>query len=333
MPLLLRAVVVLAVVAVLGACTDPTPAPSPSASATTSGGPEVRIGVAPEAESILLATVMAELLDDAGMTPALVELADAGAVRQALELGDVDVATGYTGQAWLEEFGRENPPGDPRTSFQRVRSADEPNGIIWLRPEFDLDAGVDGPPADATFGLFVSPATATEVATIPQLATVLAERPDAAICVDPEFGERDDGWNALAARYSITNRVLTAAPPAEAMSGVVSGDCFVGLSTLTDGLAWVDGLVPLEDPLEVFPAFVVSVQVREDALEELDGLEAALQPLASDLTTRMLGTWNARVVQGDLLEDIATDAVAELGVEPGGEDGPGAASSSPTGDG
>lgn len=282
--------------------------PSPSGS----GLPTVRIGVGPEAESILLSTVLAGLVADADLDPVLVELADGGAVRQALELGDVDLAPGYSGQVWLEELGRENPPGDPRTSFQRVRSADEPNGITWLRPDFDLDAGVDGPPADATFGLFVSPSTATEVATIPQLASTLAEQPEAAICVDPVFGSRDDGWAALASRYSITNRVLTEAPPAEAMAGVASGQCTVGLSTLTDGAAWVEGLVPLADPLEVFPAFVVGVQVRDDALDRLDGLEAGLEPLASHLTTRMLGTWNARVVRGDALEDVAADAVTEV---------------------
>lgn len=285
-----------------GAASSPTP---PAA-------PIVRIGVGPESESIVLGTVLAGLVADADLEPVLVELADAGAVRQALELGDVDVAPGYSGRVWLEELGRENPPGDPRTSFQRVQSADEPNGITWLRPDFDLEAGVDGPPADATFGLFVAPGTAAEVATIPQLASVLGEREDAAICVDPSFGERVDGWSALASRYSIASSVLTEAPPAEAIAGVASGQCFVGLSTLTDGAAWLEGLVPLADPLDVFPAFVVGVQARRDALDGVEGLEEAIQPLASALTTRMLGTWNARVVRGDVLEEVAADAVTEV---------------------
>ncbi len=307
-----RLTVVLALVVALAGCTLQPGADTATPSPTATSGPVVRIGIGPEAESGLLGTVLAEFVERADMTPVLVELADAGAARQALELGDVDVAPGYSGQVWLEELGRENPPGDPRTSFQRVRSADEPNGIVWLRPEFDVEAGVDGPPADATFGLFVAPDTADEVATIPQLATVLAERDDASICVDPVFASRADGWNALASRYSITNRVLTEAPAAEAVSGVAGGQCFVGLSTLTDGAAWLEGLVPLADPLDVFPAFVVGVQVRQDVLDQHPELEGALQPLASHLTTRMLGTWNARVVRGDAVEEVATDAVGEI---------------------
>lgn len=295
----------------LGCTGTASPVPSPTSS-SWSVGPPVRIGVGPESESIVLATVLAGLVDAVALEPVLVELADAGAVRQALELGDVDVAIGYSGQVWLEELGRENPPGDPRTSFQRVRSADEPIGITWLRPEFDLEAGVDGPPANATLGLFVSPDTAVDVATIPQLAAALGERDDAPVCVDSTFAARDDGWDAIASRYAITTRVLTEASPAEAMAGVASGQCFVGLSTRTDGAAWLEGLVPLSDPLDVFPAFVVGVQVRQDVLDRVEGLEDALQPLATRLTTRMLGTWNARVVRGDALEEVATDAVVEL---------------------
>lgn len=300
-------------VVLLSSCTVIAEPPEPTIGAT---GPVVEVGVGPEQESVLLAAVMAELLSDGGMVPELVDRADAGAVRQALEVGDVDLAIGYTGQTWLEELGRENPPGDPRTSFQSVRVADESNGIVWLRPEFDLGAGVNGPPANATFALFVAPTVATEVGSIAQLATMLADRPNAAICVDPDFGERSDGWAALAQRYSITTRVLVEATPAEAVSGVVSGQCLVGLSTLTDGRAWAAGLVPLADPLDVLPAFVVGVQVREESLARLADLEEALRPLTANLTTAMLGTWNARVLAGETIEDVAADAAAQLAATP-----------------
>lgn len=306
---LVRAVVALVVVVGLTACTvvaQPSPRLSPS------NGQTVDIGVGPELESVLLAATMAELLMAAGMNPKLHEFHDSSAVRQALEVGDVDVAVGYTGQAWLEELGRENPPGDPRTSLQRVRTADEPNGIVWLRPEFDLEAGVLGPPADATFALFVTPETAQQAGTIAELATLLGELDEAVICVDPDFGERSDGWTALASRYSISERVLTEATPAEAIAGVASGECLVGLATATDGQAWAAGLVALDDTLEVFPSFVVSLQVREAAIDRVPGLLDALQPLASHLTTAMLGGWNARVIAGEPIDKVAADAAETL---------------------
>lgn len=310
----------LAVVAVLVVATTAcevvtgrnAPTPAPTTTTSPAPGPAVRIGVGPEQESVLLGAVLARLATEAGFAPEVVGFADGAAVRQALEVGDVGVAPGYTGQTWLEELVRENPPGDPRSSFQGVASADESNGIVWLRPTFDLAAGVTGPPADATLALWVTPDVAVESPSIAELGSLLADDGDHEVCVDAEFGARSDGWSAVAQRYSIPPVTLVEATPQEAVAGVASGQCLVGLSTLTDGAAWAEELVPLADPLEVFPAFVVSVQVTEQVVEELPGLPEALQPLPDHLTSAMLGTWNARVRGGDEVTEVADDAVAQL---------------------
>lgn len=281
--------VVVGCTPVSGGSVEPTPT-----------GPEVRIGSGPERESELLARILAELAATAGYRARIVERADGEAARQALEVGDVDVLPGYTGQAWLEVLGLPNPPGDPRTSYARVASVDAANDIRWLRPEFELEAGVQGPPADATFGLFVRgfPSREADVFTITQLATRLGERPDARVCVDEEFAVRADGWDAVRSAYSIAERPLTPLGPTEALRGVASGSCLVGLGAATDGEAWAAGLRLLDDPLQVFPAFVVSVQLREAYAAEHPDLVAALQPFADELTTALLGEWNGQVVRG-----------------------------------
>jgi osmoprotectant transport system substrate-binding protein len=281
-------------------------------------GPLVRIGTGPEPEVRLLAAILAELVAHEGHRPEIVDRADSAAARQALELGDVDILPGYTGQAWLEDLGLPNPPGDPRTSFARVATVDGSRGIRWVRPRFDtedvLDTRQAGPPADATFGLFVRgvPAPDADVFTITQLATRLAERPEARVCVDQEFAVRPDGWQALAVAYSIAPRPLTWVGPTEAVQAVAAGECFVGLSAATVGEAWAAGLRLLADPLEVFPAFVVSVQVRDEAAQANPRLVAALQPFADELTTALLGTWNGQVVQGVAVADVAADAATVL---------------------
>jgi glycine betaine/choline ABC-type transport system substrate-binding protein len=280
----------------------------------TPTGAVVRIGSGPEPEADLLAMILYELAASAGYEPRVVERAGGGAARQALEVGDVDVLPGYTGQAWLEVLGQPNPPGDPRTSYARVASVDGANGIEWLRPEFELEAGVDGPPADATFGLFVRgfPARTADLVTITQLATRLAEDPDAQVCVDEDFAVRPDGWEALASAYSIAPRVLRTARPTEALRGVATGDCLVGLGAATAGEAWAAGLRLLEDPLQVFPAFVVSVQLRDEVAEAESGLVEAFEPLADELTTALLGTWNGQVVRGVPVDEVAAEAARTL---------------------
>ncbi len=311
--LALAALVLVAVV--VASCTS-----MPDGEVVPPGDPVI-LGTGPEAESRLLAAVASDLLLRAGYAPTVVELADAGAAQRALDVGDVDLLPGYTGEAWLD-LGLENPSSDPRTSFARVQSVAASFGITWLRPGFELELGVNGPPADATFGLFVRgiPSPDADLRTISQLATRLPERPEARVCVDADFIRRDDGWRAVAQAYSIAEPIIVEAGPIDALRGVATGECFVGLGSATDGEAWAAGLQLLDDPLGVFPAFAVTFQARTELVEEDPGIEQALAPLTAHLTTRLLGIWNAQVARGGAIAEVAAaaaDAVLQQsGVDP-----------------
>lgn len=309
---------VLLVVASVAACTG-APGPSagdPSSPATpTPTAPPVRVVSGPEPEPILLAHVLAELLRASDIPAEVVERADAEAARRALELGDVDVGIGYTGEAWLQVLGRADPPSDPRTSFARVREFDEREGLLWQRPTFARNEAIDAPPADATFA-FVSqgpPSIYADLRTMSQLARELGQDLNATLCVDPEFLTRPDGYDAVVDAYDIRGgvRVFEVAP-SDAVLGVAAGDCVAGLTTATDGDAWLRGQRPLIDDLGVFPAFVVAAVVRDDARPRWPGLLAAVAPFGNGLTTERLGMWNARVALGEPVEEVAVDAAFDL---------------------
>lgn len=278
----------------------------------------VRVGAGPDAEAVLLAHVLAALLDIAGLPTEVVSFSDARDARQALELGSVDLQPGYTGETWLETLGRSDPPGDPRTSFVAVRDHDADEGIVWLRPRFR--EGLDEPPANATFAFVVQgpPSIDADLRTLSQLAARLSEQPDARVCVDQEFASRPDGLRAVLAAYSVrSDREFLAAGPEEAVLGVVAGGCLAGLTTATDGAAWRAGLRPVVDDLRVFPAFVPLPQIREQALVERPAIRVAVGPMAAQLTTQLLGTWNARLLGGEPVEVIAEEAALELLVRAG----------------
>ncbi len=273
----------------------------------------VRVAAGPDAEASLLAHIMVALLELGGLPAEVVVLADARDGRQALEFGDVDVRPGYTGEAWLEVLGRADPPGDPQASYAAVREHDEEQGIVWLRPRFA--EGLNQPPANATFTFVVQgpPGINADLRTISQLASRLSEQPDAPVCVDQDFGVRSDGLRAVLEAYSVrSDRTFLGADPEEAVLGVAAGDCIAGLTTATDGRAWRAGQRPLVDDLRVFPAFVPLPQVRVDALEERPTIRVALGPMAAQLTTALLGHWNARVQTGEPMEEVAMDAAREL---------------------
>jgi osmoprotectant transport system substrate-binding protein len=273
----------------------------------------VRVAGGPDAEASLLAHVLVAMLELDGLDAEVVPFALARDGRQALELGEVDLRPAYTGEAWLETLGRADPPGDPRESFAAVRAHDNEQGLLWLRPRFG--DGLGEPPANATFAFVVAgpPSVDADLRTMSQLAARLSEQPDARVCVDRDFGTRPDGLPAVLAAYSVrSDREFLAADPEEAVAGVVAGDCLAGLTTATDGAAWAAGLVPLVDDLRVFPAFVPLPQLRQAAIREEPAIRTAVAPMASQLTTELLGTWNARAFVGEAPEQIAADAAATL---------------------
>lgn len=268
----------------------------------------LRIGVGDDQETLLLGHVLAELLGADGWSAEIVTFGRAADTRRAVEFREIDLMPTYTGAIWLDEFGWADPPGDPATSYERVREADARRGLVWLPPTG----------ANATFAFVVAgpPATTAVHETLTDLVVAVNTDPDAMLCVDPDFAERPDGFAELARLYSVHDDVLAnqllAAPPEEAVVGVTRGGCVAGLTTATDGHAWVAGLRPLSDPQRTFPAFIVAAVVPESVLAEHEGIEAALAPFGEVLTTERLAAWNGRLALGEPVDEIAADAAATL---------------------
>jgi osmoprotectant transport system substrate-binding protein len=298
-------VVLLALVPLFAGCLAPSAVDAPV----------LRIGAGPDAESLLLAETAVVLLAARGIGSEVVAFADARDSRRALELADVELRIGYTGESWLEVLGRPDPPGDAWRSITAVREHDLARGIVWLAPSGSGPGAPGLPPANATFAFVVAgpPSIDADLRTVSQLAARLAERPDARVCVDREFSERPDGLRAVLAAYSVrSDRPFVAADPTEAVLGVVEGACLAGLTTATDGLAWRAGLVPLVDDLAVFPAFVPLPQVRTDALALEPVLRAALAPLVGGLSTTELARANGRVALGEEPAIVAAELASRL---------------------
>ncbi|MDX1619427.1 MAG: glycine betaine ABC transporter substrate-binding protein [Nitriliruptorales bacterium] len=308
-----------------GSSAAPTPTP-------TAPGTQLSVGTSADPESRLLAEIIAGLLEASGLGVSTEPFQESADARQALELGDIDIRPAYTGEAWLEVLGRPDPAGDPLTSYLRVRDHDQARGITWLRPNFArTDPTHRTPPANATFAFVVQgpPGRLANLEDMTGLAAYLAENPDTNVCVDPEFADRPDGLDQVWDAYGVADRPVIGVTPSDAVLAVSRGDCVAGLTTATDGAAWNLGLKPLIDDLAIFPAFVVTPQIRDAVREEFPEVVSALAPFTGGLTTELLGKWNARVVRGEPLEEVAADATRTL-LELAGRPVP-APSPSPTG--
>lgn len=283
----------------------------PRGAAETRGEP-VRIGTGPEREATLLANILARLLEAHEIPAEVVAFGHSRDARQAIELKGVDVLPSYTGGVGIDEYGWSSVEGDVQSSFERVKRADEENGLVWLPPT----------QANATFAFATPgpPAKVARIQTLSQLAGYVNDEPSARLCVDPEFAERPDGLETIARIYSIRDEILeqqvVRVSPAETVGRIERGDCDAGLVTATDGQAWVAGLQPVQDDLKAFPAFVVAAVITVELRASRPEVTEALAPFAEALTTARLAQWNGRVILGEPVETVASSASTRLRLTP-----------------
>lgn len=263
----------------------------------------VTVGIGATTEQRLLAALTLVALERAGVAATVEEVGDTRDLHEAARRGEVDLFWDYSGAALsLELLRRQSPPTATQESFERAAKADsERDDLRWLGPS----------QANATLALFVR---ATDVGETERTLTLLSRRlseGQLALCADPDFVERPEGLESLAEEYAISTQLQTVdAPEPDAIAGVAAGECFAGLVTATSGAAQNAGLVPVDDDLRVFPAFVVAPVVRGAALERTPSLEAALDQVVALLdSTARLRTLNARVEEGIEPRVVAEEAL------------------------
>lgn len=265
--------------------------------------PTVMIGVGSTREQILLAALTMVTLEAHGIDPEPVnDHSGTRDLRREARRGDIDLFWDYTGAAWGLGLRQQQPPPDPVESFERVRQEDaDANGFVWLGPT----------QVNATLALFVRSSDVTEQ---DRNLTTLSQRLSAGepLCADPDFINGVGGLASLAEEYAINVEQLQSRPAgeAEAIVAVAGGRCFAGLATATSGVASNAGLVPVEDDLMVFPAFILAPVVRSATLEDVPELEQALVPVISLLsTTATLRELNAQVEDGADPAEVAREAL------------------------
>jgi osmoprotectant transport system substrate-binding protein len=271
-----------------------------SACAEAGATPRVVIGAGATAEQQLLAAIAQESVRRAGVP---VEVRDGlggttGLRRKALA-DQVDLYWDYTGAAWTLGLRETAPPADPLESWERVREADADQGLRWL----------EASGANATFALVVRRADLPPSGGQRGMGWLAGELSSGTrrLCADPDFLARADGLPSLAAEYGIDTAGMPrrAASEDEAISAVRAGACFAGLATATSGAVRAADLVPVEDELRVFPAFVVAPVVREGSPADRPPVVEALRRVTTALDTPTLARLNAQVIDGEDPVDVA----------------------------
>ncbi|MFN2484298.1 MAG: glycine betaine ABC transporter substrate-binding protein [Candidatus Limnocylindria bacterium] len=275
----LSAIVVLSLA--LSACTSTGSGASP-------GGdkPPITIGSKDFTESVILAQIYGQVLEDNGypveykLRVGATELID-----PALTSGDIDMYPEYTGTTLVNLMGEE-ASNDAEAVYEQVAAwyADRGQRALDMTPANDSD------------GLAVTQATADEygLKTISDLAAVSSEL---TLGGPPECAERETCLLGLQDLYGAAFKSFE--PIAQGglkYQALVDEDIDVAVVFTTDGAIAANQLVLLDDDKGLYPAYNIIPVVRNDYLDAApDDFAELINVASAKITTEELTALNAQV--------------------------------------
>lgn len=268
-------------------------------------GLSLHIGTKDFAEQYILAQIVAQALEAAGADVEYTQdLASPDGARNALIAGEVDLAWEYTGTAWTNYLGNEEPIDDPMSQYEAVAEQDlADNSIVWSEPA----------PFDNQYGFAMSREASEEYGfeTVSDLTAFVEASPEeATLCADATFPTRDDGLPRIEEVYGF-----------EWPSGSVIGNMDFGVIYAsvaernpcefaeiftTDGRILALDLHVLEDDQNGFISYLSSVQLRQETADANPELLDLFAELAAPIDEETMTQMNEAVdVGGEFAEDVA----------------------------
>lgn len=149
----------------------------------------------------------------------------------------------------------------------------------------------------------------TKLSDLEGMSVTLAAAPDCEGRLDCEGGLSDEYG------IDVTEVLPLGYASDQTYQSVLDGESELGETSTTDGTLDSQGLVVLEDDLQIQPAQNLVPAVGADFLAENAGVADLLNPLMAALTTENLTELNGRIaVDREKPEDVATNFLTEAGL-------------------
>lgn len=253
----------------------------------------ITVGSKEFTEQLILGQLTLLALEDAGIeVKDETNLGGTLVVREAQELGDVDLYWEYTGTALITHLGHDEAITDSEECYQVVKEEDQERfGLVWL----------DYAPLNNTYTIMMRRDDAEElgIETISDLAAMInaGERPleEWVFATDHEYSIRDDGYLGLCELYGFEFDDVITMDLGITYAALRDGEVPVAMGFATDGRIAGFDLVNLEDDLAFHPVYNVAPVVREEVLEQYPELTEILGPIAKALDNETMAGLNAAV--------------------------------------
>ncbi len=237
----------------------------------------VAIGSKNFTEQLVLGELLAQLLEHRISVPVERRFYLAGTYicQQAILAGRIDLYVEYTGTA-LAAILKQPVISDSNAVFEIVREQYRRRFNLVVMPSLGFNN---------TFAIVMRGDDA-RAAGITKLSELARDAPKMRMGVGYEFLERPDGFVGLAGTYGLR----FAAPPAVMDLGLLyraleAKQVDVVAGSNTDGMIAALGLTVLEDDKHYFPPYDAVPIVRPEALQQIEGMRAALAQLSGRIST------------------------------------------------
>jgi glycine betaine/choline ABC-type transport system substrate-binding protein len=287
--------------------------------------PTVTVGSKDFTESIILAHVCADLLENAGYeVERQVNLGGTLVAHESLVNGEIDAYVEYTGTGLLAILGMELPEVDG----QSATPAATPDGGVQTNPlaqeVYDIVASeypdrfglewLEPWGINNTYALAMRRAHAEELG-ITTISELVEYSGDLTIGAPQETLVREDGIPGLEATYGLDFGDTVGLDPGLMYSAVANENVDVITAFATDGRIAALDLVLLEDDLNFYPPYFAAPVVRQELLEQSPEVRDVLNQVAGRLDDATMTEMNYQAdEEGMETSDVARQFLIDQGL-------------------
>lgn len=281
----------------LSACSNP------QSSSSGSGPTDLTIASKNFTENIILAHMMADLIEDRTdlKVKRTLNLGGSSVTWKALLNNDIQLYPDYTGTIVANYYQEET--GTAEETLKLTRDLVGKDGLEFLEP-----LGFSN-----SYALAVTPETAEKynLKTYSDLAKVSQ---DLELGAEFDFTDRPDAYPGVRDMYNMNFKNVKGMDQGIKYRMIGQNDLDVASAYTTDGQVKVNNLVILEDDKSFFPPYDAGAIVRSDVLEKYPEIRDVLNELAGKISEEDMQEMNALVDDGYREDLVARDYLVELGL-------------------
>jgi osmoprotectant transport system permease protein len=266
----------LGIAALLAATLVPSMARSPSS---------YIVGAKTFAEQYVLAALIAQRLQAAGLTASSREGLGSNVIFDALVSGDIDVYVDYSGTLWANQFHHSDIR--PRAALLEELTSTLARQDVTLLGELGFENAY----------ALVMPRRRADALGIHSIADLASHAATMSIAADYEFFSRPE-WAGIRKAYGLSFHAQRQMQPDFMYAAVASGEVDVIAGYTSDGLIAKYDLVVLDDPRHAIPPYDAIMLLAPKRASD-QALRAALQPLLGKIDIATMREANLRAAAGN----------------------------------